>query len=279
MLILKIAIFIILVIGLILLIWACIEPRLLNIKRETIEIKKNEGAKSSCAKLFYLSDLHAEFCFIPVEKVINIIRDEYKNNGLDAVVFGGDLCNNPKKYQKGANYLNRIALVCKELGIPFLGTNGNHDADLTQRELEFCGFYNMANKNYLINLKDDSILRFSGVPDSGRKNRIWMDIPECSDNYDMHIFLAHNPDQVLHINGDMPDAMLSGHIHGGQIRTPIRIEYTLLRKDELPHRGITDGLYDIAGTKLYISKGIGCIRLPFRIMAKPEVNILTIIKK
>ena len=55
-------------------------------------------------KILFISDLHAEFCFIPAAKVIDTIR---KAN-VDAVVFGGDICNDPLKHEVGTSYLFEI---------------------------------------------------------------------------------------------------------------------------------------------------------------------------
>ena len=276
--------YVLLVIGIIclgLLIWGIVEPRLLKIKREEIRLSdssKEANKKSICdLRVFYFSDLHVEFCFIPAKTLCELITKEYNDNGLDAVIFGGDITNNPKHYQRGANYLNTIALTCNSLGIPFLGVNGNHDILLSDREINYCGFNNISNSTFIIN-KDSSTIGFMGVKDSGRHNRIWPDLPSIDANCDMTILLAHNPDYVLHFKDNRPDFVISGHIHGGQIRTPINIEFTVLRKDELPKKGVIAGLHEVSGTKLYISQGIGCVLLPFRICARPEVNILHITK-
>lgn len=263
------------VLGLLLAIWGNIEARILNVKKERIVLS---GDKSASARVLYFSDLHAEFCFIPSSKVIDILIKENSETPIDAVIFGGDICNNVGHFQKGANYLNKIAMACNELGIPFIGTNGNHDIKLTSREIEACGFKNISGENYLIT-KDDCTIRFSGVADSGRENRQWMTTPSCDEKYDLHIMLSHNPDQFLYLKGGTPEVMLCGHVHGGQIRTPFGIEFTVLRKDELPKKGIISGLHEKNGLMLYISKGIGCVFLPFRIGSRPEINFITIDKK
>lgn len=269
---------ILITVGIVLLIWAIVEPRILKVQRDTITVN-NPDTDDSSARIFLLSDLHAEFCFIPVDKVIELIRKEQSTRGLDAVVFAGDLCNNPLKYQKGANYLNRISIVCREIGLPFIGVNGNHDVELTNREIEACGFKNIGNANYYITSSTGSRIRFSGITDSGRLKRVWYDMPDNEADYDMHILVAHNPDQILHLKKELPQVMLSGHIHGGQVRTPFGIEFSVLRKDTLPKKKIIAGLYDISGVKVYISKGIGCVKFPFRFLARPEVNILDIRSK
>lgn len=267
--------YLLIIIGVFLLCWALIEPKKLKVKRDEINIYSDNQCN---ARIIYLSDLHAEFCFIPSDKICDIIRAEHKETPVDAIVFGGDICNNPKKYQIGANYLNKIAAVCQELDIPFIGTNGNHDVKLTAKEISLCGFKDISGTNFSCTNRNNQTILFSGIADSGRKNRTWMEIPSHDNNHDLHIVLSHNPDQILHFTDNIFDVMLSGHIHGGQIRTPFKIEFTLLRKDELPKQNIYAGLYDVCGKKLYISKGIGCVSMPFRLGARPEVNIININK-
>lgn len=265
---------VLIIIGLCLLVYALVEPRCLKVTNDTITIP-NDTDNSSPLKILYFSDLHAEFCFISSTKVCELIESTYSNEGLDIVVFGGDICNNPGNFQKGANYLNKVAMTCQKLGIPFIGTNGNHDVSLSIKELSSCGFTVLSDDNFFFN-KGEKIIRFSGVSDTGRHHRVWHEVPMTSKPYDLHILLSHNPDQILHITDDMPDVMLSGHIHGGQIRTPFGIEFTVLRKDELPKKGVISGINNVCGSQIFISKGIGCVLLPFRIGARPEVNIITI---
>ena len=89
--------------GLVLLVLSLIEPHKLNITHEMLSSSAKEGSPD--VRLLFFSDLHAEFCFIPKEKVEAIIREEAAGKGLSAVVFGGDIINNPKTYKVGAEDL------------------------------------------------------------------------------------------------------------------------------------------------------------------------------
>lgn len=262
--------------GLVLLVLSLIEPHKLNITREMLSSSAKEGSPD--VRLLFFSDLHAEFCFIPKEKVEAIIREEAAGKGLSAVVFGGDIINNPKKYKVGAEYLTYIANVCKELDIPFEGVTGNHDVKIPAKAISECSFHNISNGYTILkSLKDGSDIALSGINDSGRKHRVWYEPPTVPDTCTKNIVIAHNPDQILHITDcTKVDYMISGHIHGGQIRTPFKIEFTSLRKDALPKLDIIAGEYKINGITLFISKGIGCVRLPMRLKATPEVNIIEI---
>lgn len=262
--------------GLVLFVLSLIEPHKLNVTRE--KLSDNARSGNPDIRLLFFSDLHAEFCFIPKEKVEAIIREEAENKGLSAVVFGGDIINNPKKYKVGADYLTYIANVCKELDIPFEGVTGNHDVEIPARGISECSFHNISNGyTTLRSLRDGSDIALSGLNDSGRKHRVWYEPPTVPETCKANIVIAHNPDHILHITDcTKVDYMISGHIHGGQIRTPFKIEFTSLRKDALPKLGVVAGEYKINGITLFISRGIGCVKLPMRLKATPEVNIIEI---
>ena len=263
------------------LIWGLVEACCLKVTRDRLVL--GDPDDSSDLRILYFSDLHREFCPISVDRVIKIIRSEHKAGRLDAVIFGGDICVGKGRHvRRGIGYLNSIGDVCRELGIIYMAVTGNHDAKASAEDI---GAFNFDNMNgcikYLRSHRDGSYIAFGGVNDTGRHNRVWMapPAPSAGIEYKSYILMSHNPDLVLHLPSDMTfkiDGMLSGHIHGGQIRTPIGIEFTL-RHDELPSQGVISGIHEVNGIKLFISKGIGCVFLPFRFLARPEVNIIDII--
>lgn len=255
--------------SLILLTAALIEPHLPEVSRTTI----HTGCEGEI-DILYFSDLHAEYCFIPPERIIEQIRE----NKPDIVIFGGDICNNPKNINCGIKYLSEIADECLKNNIPFIGTTGNHDVEIPIEDVAACGFTNISSDIYEFTDRNGHSIIFSGLYDSGRENRIWQEIPcpDKTDKADLHITLSHNPDQVLHLTTHLPDIMLSGHIHGGQVRTPFGIEFKLIRKDELPKMHIIHGLYSLNGMQCFISRGIGCVRLPIRLGARPEINLIEV---
>ncbi len=264
-------------IGLIILFWGMFEASWLKISTDKIVVTKDEGRPD--LRILYFSDLHREFCLVPPQKVIELIRSEKQSEkGLDAVVFGGDISNSHEHAVHGLKYLQSIADACKELSVPYMAVTGNHDAFVPAEELGMFSFDNMDGCiKYLKSQRDGRYIAFAGVPDTGRKDRVWATPPTplAGIDYKTYVLLSHNPDISLHLP-ELPfkiDVMLSGHIHGGQIRTPFGLEF-FLRRDELPYKGIISGLHDINGIKVFISKGIGCVLLPVRIGARPEINII-----
>ena len=86
------------------------------------------------------------------------------------------------------------------------------------------------------------------------------------------MLLAHEPDFADEAARYPVDLQLSGHSHGGQIRLP------LLRPPMLPKLGrkYPRGLRTIGRTALYTNVGLGTIIVPIRILAAPEVTLLTL---
>jgi predicted MPP superfamily phosphohydrolase len=86
------------------------------------------------------------------------------------------------------------------------------------------------------------------------------------------LMLAHDPDVFPHVP-ERVSLTLSGHLHAGQIAIP------LLRRRALPswygerfaHRNVVEG-----GRRLYVSSGLGTSGLPARLLAPPEVVVLTL---
>ena len=87
----------------------------------------------------------------------------------------------------------------------------------------------------------------------------------------------HNPDSILHFKeGDHVDFMLSGHFHAGQIKMPFRLEFLVLRSDKLPQQKVIEGVFEHNGTTMFITRGVGCNKLPLRLGAYPEVSVVEI---
>jgi predicted MPP superfamily phosphohydrolase len=86
------------------------------------------------------------------------------------------------------------------------------------------------------------------------------------------LLLAHEPDFADEAARHPVDLQLSGHSHGGQIRLPF------LRPPFLPAlaRKYPRGLRTVGRTRLYTNIGLGTIIVPMRILAAPELTLLTL---
>ena len=261
--------------------WGLIGAAMLKVTKNKIVLTDTDDNGASDLRILYFSDLHREFCLVPSSKITDQIAGQAQGKGLDAVIFGGDISNHGKNAYKALPYLTDVADACRKYKIPFLAVTGNHDALCEPEDLGMMPFDNMDGCiKYLRSARDGRFIAIAGVRDTGRKNRVWPapPVPSAGIEYKAYILLAHNPDLILHMP-ETPvkvDVMISGHIHGGQIRTPFGLEF-ILRHDELPFKKVISGLHEVNGIKLFISKGIGCVFLPFRIFARPEINIIEIV--
>lgn len=87
----------------------------------------------------------------------------------------------------------------------------------------------------------------------------------------VNILLSHNPD-VFPVAARMGfELTMSGHTHGGQVRTEILHQDVDLARFYTPYIG---GLYETGGRHCYVTRGIGTIGVPSRIGAPPEISLL-----
>lgn len=239
-----------------------------------------EGTDENSApdlRFFFFSDIHAEWCPANAKRICNAVRAAHEVSGLDGVIFGGDIITYPRYSSKGFRYINQVTSCCKELGIPFYGITGNHDVKV-DNYVEASGFMCLDNKAILLTSGTSGKKAYlAGVPDSGTRKLVWPEMPACEGDVPV-ILVAHDPDTILHIPADKrPDFMLSGHLHGGQMKFPFKAEFRLLRKkDKLPNMGAVQGTFDISGTAVFISRGLGCGIMPFRFLSLPEATVVEI---
>ena len=276
------------------LLWCLIEPLFLDKDKITLGISPDGPSSDELTirklpinnkninrdpdlRIFFFSDLHAEFCGISSKRICKSVTKAHLSAPLDCVIFGGDISNNRNKGDKGYRYLKKVSACCKDLGIPFYGITGNHDIYLKDPS-NASGFIDLNNTfTDLASRTTGRKIVLAGVSDSGRLNRVWRQLP-LKRGKDPVVLIAHNPDNLLHLDKDnRPDFMLSGHFHGGQMKFPFRLEHRLLRtKDLLPKKDVVQGVFDINGTRVFISRGLGCGVLPFRLFSVPEASVVEI---
>ena len=228
-------------------------------------------------RFFFFSDIHTEWCPVTAKRINKSIKKAHEAGGLDAVIFGGDIITYSENASKGYKYLKEVSAFCSSLGIPFYGISGNHDCNL-ENAPENSGFITLDSKSVVLTSRKGGAKAYlTGVPDSGKLNRVWQEKTVCGSEYPV-ILAAHDPDAFLHLNTDArPSYMLSGHFHGGQMKLPFRFEFNVLRtKDKFPKMGVIQGHFNINGTEVFVSRGVGCGILPFRIFSAPEATVVEI---
>jgi len=226
-------------------------------------------------KLVVLSDIHAG----PykgkrwVRKIVNKVNAIPE---VDAVIILGDfLYGGPEKYLPELDPLG-------DLQYPTYFIRGNHD-HCTRRfndsergkkvssKLTELGLQELRNGNLFLKEKgiwlagiDDN---FSGYYDLSSAMK---GIPERAKT----ILMAHSPDIVADFRqNELPDLILSGHTHGGQLRLPFFGTSSLVIPTR--HKYHVRHLYHLCPKKyLFITSGVGEVGTRARFWCPPEIVVL-----
>lgn len=250
-----------------------IEPK--QVKRE-IHIIRNAKIPQSFAglKIVQFSDTHVGHHFEKedLEKIVKKINEEQP----DVVFFTGDLMDDPMSY----HHANQLIPILKHIKAPLgkFAIFGNHDhggygTETYEEIMEASQFNVLKNEHTYIELIDKSRIYIAGVDDLmlGRPdfNETLEGIPKEA----YTILLAHEPDAAKAIAEQFHVSLqLSGHSHGGQVQLPF------LGPIITPPLGSIyyEGFYQLDQLTLYVNRGLGTTRQPYRFLAPPELSIFTL---
>lgn len=251
------------------------EPTMLDVKKLTMNHPKIPMSFEGFT-IIQFSDTHLSefFTLKQLETLVN------KINSLspDLILFTGDLMDEPNNY----SHINDIVPVLEKLKAPFgkYAVYGNHDhggygTDIYKNVIEMSGFTLLVNEVTNISKEDGSKIAIAGIDDlilgkpsyEGTLGNLNRDL--------FTILLAHEPDAALETKNFLVDLQLSGHSHGGQIQLPFL--GPLITPPYAMH--YFEGMYEIDSMKLYVNRGIGTTRLPFRFLSPPEITQFTLAAK
>ncbi|MGX6442125.1 metallophosphoesterase [Neobacillus sp. K501] len=252
-----------------------IEPSLLEIN--ALDIRHPSIPLSfDGIKIVQFSDTHLGFHYT-VKQFKTLIK---KINQLqpDLIFFTGDLMDEPNKFAE----IHKIVPILQELNPP-LGKYcvfGNHDhggygSDIYRNLMELSNFTVLLNESRPIIQNDGSKIYLIGIDDHmlGRPNLDLAQKQVPSEAFKM--LLSHAPDVADEAFTYQIQWQLSGHSHGGQVKIPFVGALVIP-----PYaQNYPEGLYSIGENNplsLYVNRGIGTTRLPFRFMAKPELTVFTL---
>jgi len=89
------------------------------------------------------------------------------------------------------------------------------------------------------------------------------------------VLLSHQPNVLPHAATKNIDLVLSGHLHGGQVKVE------LLGYDIAPSKIVSPyicGLYRHEQSQMYLSRGLGTTGVPIRLNARPEITEITLVR-
>ncbi|MBD1224393.1 metallophosphoesterase [Virgibacillus halodenitrificans] len=250
-----------------------LEPQMLTISEHEIYSNKITAAFNKF-KIIQFSDTHLGFHYTlkQLEELVNKINQE----NPDLIVFTGDLIDEPDKYIPNSRLIRLLGSLEAKFGKYWV--YGNHDhggygTDMLKEIMNQADFKLLKNSHTIIkNNKEEIVL--AGVDD------IMLGKPDLNKtlaNTNSSLFtilLAHEPDYADVTVNHPVDVQLSGHSHGGQVRFPfIGHLYTPAYAEKY-----VQGEYKINNGRLllYVNRGIGTTRLPYRFLCRPEVSIYTL---
>lgn len=255
-----------------------VEPSLLKVNRHQI-VHPDIPEKFDQFKIIQFSDTHLGFQYT-LEQLNELIE---KINSLqpDVLFFTGDLLDTPNKYKEA----DKVITLLQKLNAPFgkFAVYGNHDhggygTDLYRSIMEKSGFQLLLNESTSIQINEENTIYLMGIDDAmlGRPdlNAALVDVP--NDAY--KILLSHAPDLADFAVNFKVQLQLSGHSHGGQIQIPF---LGALVKPPYAEK-YYEGFYTIGDKTpltLYVNRGLGTTRLPFRFFSIPELTVFTLKRK
>ncbi|WP_242057468.1 metallophosphoesterase [Halobacillus yeomjeoni] len=246
-----------------------IEPDLLTVQRYKLESERIPLSFDQF-KIIQFSDTHIGFHYDlkQLNKLINTINNE----SPDLILFTGDLVDAPHQY----TFTNELPFLLSQLKAPSgkYWIYGNHDhggygTEKIQSVMEDGGFQLLKNQHTSIHNKNDSFI-LAGLDD------IMLGKPDLSktlegvDDQAYTMLLVHEPDVADQVRNTSVDVQLSGHSHGGQIQLPFygpAVTPPYAQKYIEGHHSVRPGL------DLYISRGIGMTRMPYRFLCLPEISV------
>ncbi len=241
------------------------EPR----NPEIIRTRMGQGADR--LRVLLITDLHAGLNQVSFKRLERVIR----KSAVDVFLFGGDACSGHYDAPKARRLLARMGLAAQQAGIPAYAVRGNHDRPLSNLDYSAACFELLCNQSAEVQAKDGSLWRILGLDDLryGKPSipHAHLD-PAIPPSHT--VVLAHNPDGIFLLSTQIAHFFLAGHFHGGQIWMPFHFEFRVLRHERLVKEKIYRGSFEREGIHGYISRGLGCVILPFRFRSRPEITLL-----
>jgi predicted MPP superfamily phosphohydrolase len=210
-----------------------------------------------------LSDIHFD-PFFETDYLESVIAQA---NDLkpDMVLYAGDFISRScQRIQDMARILSGVSSTYGNYAIL-----GNHDHSFGAGQLcsaiESAGIRMLRNES--VPVPDREPWHLTGLESywRGRPDPTCLD--RAADDA-RHILLVHEPDSFDKRMDPRIALQLSGHTHGGQVRLPL---YGAL---QLPYLGkkYDAGLFERAGQKLYVNRGIGTVKHHYRLNCPPEIT-------
>lgn len=226
-----------------------------NVIQHSYDVK-SESLEDSVLSILFISDIHRRH----VDK--QLIQRVKMHGKMDIVVIGGDLAEGGVPLSR----IDRNVEVLSKLGQLFF-IWGNNDREVGEKAIRDIitrhGGRILDNENVAID--SHPLWGICGTDDPSNRNVDVQSTLQNTEHYKHLIVATHTPSLFKKVKEFIvPELMLAGHMHGGQIRFG---KYGIQPLGEFSEKD---------GKAHLISNGYGTSLVPLRLGAKPEVHIIRI---
>lgn len=251
-----------------------ISPYYIDIKEYKIDNEKLPESLSGF-KIVQFSDIH--YGNTIDKKQLDKIVTKINSLKPDLIFFTGDLIS--KDIEVNDEIKNEIKeslskLECSMYKYSIYGDEDNND--IYNEIMNETNFIILNNESKLLYYKNISPIAITGL--NSNENIDYSILNNNVNELDItslfRIVLVHEPDTTDNILSYYPDIIMSGHTMGGLIKLPY------LKPLFLPENGKNyyEDYYEINGTKLYVSNGLGTSSINARLNNHPSINLYRIYK-
>jgi predicted MPP superfamily phosphohydrolase len=216
----------------------------------------------------FVSDLHVSR-LISAANMSARLRP-LRNIKADLVIFGGDLASH------GSDHMELAARVLEAMtprGARF-AVLGNHDQWVGARratiDLTALGFRVLDNEGQLVPARGGRIW-IAGITNGYNKPGDIAAALKGAPDGAFILLLAHSPDAILQPLAQRAHLILSGHTHGGQVILPLTGPMAVSSRVGPRY---ASGLHSVGVAKLFVTRGLGEVVTPFRVLCEPEISVL-----
>lgn len=263
----KVLIVFLIIILLIVLYGFLVEPKMLRVNEEKI-VSSEIPDSFHGVKIVHFSDLH--YGSTINKNNIDKIVDKINLLKPDILIFTGDLIDNKYKLSKDDAEVLSKSLKKMNATLGKYSILGNHDFYVEEIDNIYfdSSFDLLVNEGDLVYYKENTPILIYGVDDMiyGKPSIDPIKKDEYS-NIPYKILLTHEGDFINSLGDYKFNLILAGHSHNGQVNIfkPVFLpEYS---------KHYYDNFYEKDGTLIYVSNGIGCSILPFRLGSIPSINL------
>lgn len=250
-----------------------------------ITIKENKIINASLPEAFYgykvvqLSDIHYKTTIgrKELEKVVNKVNKIKP----DIIIISGDLLDDNTTYTDNdtnniINILNKIE--CEHKYIITGEDDGNELFKTIVDKIDFKLLDNDYEVLYNENYEPITIGGLSTSSDGRSSTDKILSIDEAIAKNDSkyNILVIHEPAISEEINTSNYQLILAGHTHNGQVNIPGIKSFFM---PDSKNSSYTELYYDLNGTDLYISPGLGTSNIKARLFNNPTINLYRLTNK